>query len=420
MATSQNVLAFVMAGGEGSRLRPLTAKNCKPAVPFNARHRIVDFVLSNLANSGIDSTYLLVQYKAQSLVEHIQQFWSQGGVNIVSPQGSNVFKGTADAVFQNIELIRRHRPDVVAVFGADHIYRMDVQQMIDFHRHSGADATVAALPVQLNECNQFGIVETDGNQRITDFKEKPQTTAPMPGSSTHALASMGNYVFNADVLLAALEKAAETDATDFGKDILPAMVASHKLAVYDFNTNEIPGMAAHEERGYWRDVGTIDAYFHAQLDTLGPKPRFNMNNPMWPIHGGADRGCATGLARSVVGAGSRLEHTLLRSAVRVERGARLERCIVMDRTRIGSGAQLRGAIVDHDNDIPANERIGYDLEKDRLRFPVTDTGVVVVPAGFFPPRPAAQPVRSLLPNLPFLMPQLGHGCDAGVPAGMAA
>jgi glucose-1-phosphate adenylyltransferase len=437
MAADPTVLAFVMAGGEGSRLRPLTTKHCKPAVPFNTRHRIVDFVLSNLVNSGIHANYLLVQYQAPSLVEHVQQAWSgtehapTGSVTVVPPRPAQVFRGTADAVAQNIDLIHRHRPEVVAVFGADHIYRMDVRQMIAFHRDCGADATVAAVPVCLSDCHQFGIVETDDAGRITDFREKPKTATPMRGSTTHALASMGNYIFNADVLLAALEAAQASGATDFGKDILPAMVASHRLAAYDFHTNEVPGVAAHEERGYWRDVGTIDAYFQAHLDTLGTEPRFNMHNPLWPIHGLDARQANVRLQgaqvlRSIVGAGSyvegaSLEHSLLRSSVRVERGARLDRCVVMDRARIGAGAQLRRAIVAHDNDVPPGERIGFDLERDRQRFQVTDSGVVVVPAGFFAPRPVTVSLpKPSLASLPFLMPQRGAGREAGSPLGMAA
>ena len=437
MAAYQNVLAFVMAGGEGSRLRPLTANQCKPAVPFNAGHRIVDFVLSNLVNSGIHTNYLLVQYKAESLVEHVRQVWSRtdhapkGSVTIVPPRPAQVFKGTADAVAQNIDLIRKHRPTVVAVFGADHIYRMDVRQMVDFHVDSGADATVAALPVQLELCHQFGIVETDAHNRITLFREKPASAQPMPGSQTHALASMGNYIFDADVLLAALEAAQASGATDFGKDILPAMVASHRLAAYDFTTNEVPGVAPFEERGYWRDVGTLDAYFEAHLDTLGNEPRFNMHNPQWPIHGAAaarDIGLHGGpMVHSVLGAGSQVEtgaslkHSLLRGSVRVGPGASLERCIVMDRARIGAGAQLRGVIVAHDNDVPQHERIGFDLVRDSQRFPVTDAGVVVVPAGFFPAR-AAAPVLSAKPSMasiPFLKPRRDTERDTGLPYGMA-
>ncbi|APW38154.1 glucose-1-phosphate adenylyltransferase [Rhodoferax koreense] len=435
MAHHTNVLSFVMAGGEGSRLRPLTANNCKPAVPFGSGHRIVDFVLSNLVNSNVLANYLLVQYKSQSLEAHVQRVWQAGGqvpkrcVTVVPPRSGQVFQGTADAVYQNIDLIRRHKPDVVAVFGADHIYRMDVQQMIDFHQRSGADATVAALPVRLDECHQFGIVETDGEQRITDFREKPKTSSPMPGSTSHALASMGNYIFNADVLLAALERAAGTGATDFGKDILPAMVRTHHLAAYDFTTNEIPGVAGFEELGYWRDVGTIDAYFEAHLDTLGAQPRFSMANPHWPIHGADPTAAETAQChamQSVVGTGcsladgASLERSVLRSGVVVERGAQLERCIVMDRARIGSGARLRGVIVDQDNEVPANECIGFDAERDRQRFQVTDSGVVVVPAGFFAPRPVVvQPARNLLPSLPFLRPKRGTAGEGVGGLGMA-
>ena len=422
MAAHQNVLAFVMAGGEGSRLRPLTANQCKPAVPFNAGHRIVDFVLSNLVNSGIHANYLLVQYKAESLIDHVRQAWSRsdhapkGAVTIVPPRPAQVFKGTADAVAQNIDLIRRHRPTVVAVFGADHVYRMDVRQMIDFHVDSGADATVAALPVPLDQCHQFGIVETDAHHRIVDFKEKPASATPMPGSGTHALASMGNYIFDADVLLAALVAAQASGATDFGKDILPAMVATHRLAAYDFTTNEVPGVAACEEPAYWRDVGTLDAYFEAHLDTLGAEPRFRMHNPAWPIHGGAGLVDAAQVDRGAV-----MQHSLLRSAVRVEPGVRLERCIVMDRARIGAGAQLRGVIVAQDNDVPPYERIGFDPVRDSQRFPITDAGVVVVPAGFFPARAVAPVAKPSLASLPFLKPRrdTDRDRDAGVPFGMA-
>ena len=238
MPANRNVLAFVMAGGEGSRLHPLTANRCKPAVPFNGKHRIVDFVLSNLVNSEIYSTYLLVQYKSQSLIEHVRQSWTmarfipQHFITVVPPQmrhGPAWFQGTADAVYQNIHLIESMQPDIVAVFGADHIYRMDVRQMIDFHIRSNAHASVATIPVALDECDQFGIVHIDDDHRIVDFKEKPQTTQPMPGSRTHALASMGNYIFDTDVLLAQLRKMHENGETDFGKHILPSMVKSHRL-----------------------------------------------------------------------------------------------------------------------------------------------------------------------------------------------
>lgn len=408
MSSSKNVLAFVMAGGEGSRLHPLTAERCKPAVPFNGKHRIVDFVLSNLINSEIFSVYLLVQYKSQSLIEHIRQSWTMTRfipnhfVTVVPPQmrnGPQWFQGTADSVYQNIHLIENFRPDFVAVFGADHIYRMDVRQMIDFHVANDAQVTVATLPVPLSQCSQFGIVETDGNHRISNFVEKPPITQPMPGSRTHALASMGNYIFSADVLLQALRRAHETGHSDFGKHILPTMINSHKLFAYDFDTNVIPGTEPYEEQGYWRDVGTIDAYFDAHFDTLGATPKFRMTNRQWPIYASPDQAESAQIEngiinRSIVGSGSivdgaRLDHAMLRRSVLVERDARIEHCIVMERSRVGRGAHIHRAIIDQDNDIPPGERIGLDLEADRRRFPVTESGIVVVPAGYFPPRGAA-------------------------------
>jgi len=402
MPAHKNVLAFVMAGGEGSRLHPLTANRCKPAVPFNGKHRIVDFVLSNLVNSEIYSTYLLVQYKSQSLIEHVRQSWTmtpflpQQFITCVPPQmrnGPEWFQGTADAVYQNIHLIETMKPDIVAVFGADHIYRMDVRQMIDFHMRSNAAASVATLPVPLHQANQFGIVEIDDSHRITAFNEKPSRCNPMPGSKSHALASMGNYIFNADVLLAELRKMKENGTSDFGKHILPSMVKSHKLVAYDFDTNIIPGTEPYEEHGYWRDVGTIDAYFEAHFDTLGAAPKFRMTNAQWPIYASPDQAESAQIEngvinRSVVGSGSiidgaMLDHAMLRRSVHVDRGAHLEHCIVMERTRIGRTAQVRRAIIDQDNDVPAGECIGMDIERDRKRFHVTDTGIVVVPAGYF-------------------------------------
>jgi len=413
MPAHRNVLAFVMAGGEGSRLHPLTANRCKPAVPFNGKHRIVDFVLSNLVNSEIYSVYLLVQYKSQSLIEHVRQSWTmarfipQHFITVVPPQmqhGPAWFQGTADAVYQNIHLIESFQPDIVAVFGADHIYRMDVRQMIAFHVASKAHASVATLPVELRECNQFGIVEVDEDHRIVDFKEKPRSAQPMPGSRSHVLASMGNYIFDADVLLRQLRRMHESGETDFGKHILPSMVKSHKLVAYDFATNTIPGTEAYEEHAYWRDVGTIDAYFHAHFDTLGAQPRFRMTNRRWPIYASPDQAESAQIEdgvihRSIVGSGSivdhaTLDHAMLRRSVLVEPGASLAHCIVMERSRIGRAVQVRNAIVDQDNDIPPGERIGLDLEQDRRRFPVTDNGIVVVPAGFFPPRRTASPYHA--------------------------
>lgn len=392
-----------MAGGAGTRLHPLTADRCKPSVPFNGKHRIVDFVLSNLVNSGIYSVYLLVQYKSQALIEHVRQSWTMARfipehfVTVVPPQmrnGPEWFHGTADAVRQNIHLIETNRPDFVAVFGADHIYRMDVRQMLQFHVESQADVSVATLPVPLARCSAFGIVEADDRLRITGFQEKPATATPMRGRPGHALASMGNYIFRADVLVKALRDAAQAGESDFGKHILPRMVHSHRLVAYDFTTNVIPGVAPCEEPAYWRDVGTIESYFDAHFDTLGARPKFRLGNHEWPIYASADPSEAAQIEagqinRSVIGSGSvidqaSLDHAMLRRAVRVESDARLEHCIVMDRTVIGRGARVRRAIIDQDNHIPAGERIGFDLPRDRDRFHVSESGIVIVPRGHFP------------------------------------
>ena len=403
MKPPRRVLAFVMAGGEGTRLHALTEHRCKPAVPFNGKHRIVDFVLSNLINSEIYSVYLLVQYKSQALIEHVRESWTMARfipehfVTVVPPQmrhGPAWFQGTADAVFQNLHLIDTQRPDLVAVFGADHIYRMDVRQMIEAHCRQGADVTVAALPVPVAQSASFGIVESDADMRVTDFVEKPASTPSMPGRPGFAMASMGNYIFSRDVLVAELRRAHAQEESDFGKHLLPRMARSHKLYAYDFSTNSVPGVAQFEEPGYWRDVGTIESYFEAHMDTLGVQPKFRMTNPSWPIYASADQAESAQIEsgrirRSVVGSGcvvddATLDHAMLRRSVTVESGASIDHAIVMERSVVGRGARLRRVIVDQDNAIPAGESIGFDLAKDRERFHVSESGIVVVPRGFFP------------------------------------
>ena len=397
----EKVMAFVMAGGEGARLRPLTTDRCKPAVPFGSRYRIVDFVLSNLANSDIRSIYLLVQYKPQSLIEHIRKAWtvsalfSEQFVTVVPPQMTKehaLFGGTADAVYQSLNLMDMHRPDLVAVFGADHIYRMDVRQMVRFHCENMADVSVAALPVPLDQASNFGIIETDAAGRISGFQEKPKQAKPMPNDPQRAYASTGNYLFNADLLRVALEEAHLRGETDFGHHVLPRLSKTNRVFAYNFATNVVPGTKPYEEKGYWRDVGTLDSYFEAHLDVLGMEPCFDAFNPQWPIYsshyqGPTARVIGGELDNVLLGAaaivrGAKIRNSLLRREVVVEPGAQIEDCVIMDYVRIGAGARLRRAIIDRHNGIAAGAQIGYDLDHDRAAgHHVTEGGLVVVPLG---------------------------------------
>ncbi len=288
-AAPKKFMAMVLAGGEGSRLRPLTLIHSKPALPFGGGFRIVDFVLSNLVNSGIDSIYLLAQYKPESLIKHIDANWDLASngkerfVQVVLPQQGGNFRGTADAVYQNLALIERHAPDVVAVFAADQVYRMDVRQMLQFHNECGADVTVAATQVPVEQASSFGVIATEQNGKILDFQEKPEAPIAIRSGPGHVYASMGNYLFNTGVLVEVLEQALRQSETDFGAHILPRLIYSHHVRAYDFSNNTVPGIQPHEERAYWRDVGTLDAYESAQHDVIGSMPRFNLHNPQWPM-----------------------------------------------------------------------------------------------------------------------------------------
>jgi len=288
------ILAFVLAGGEGTRLHPLTAEHAKPAVPFAGGYRIVDFVLSNLVNSGITSIYLLAQYKPRSLIEHIDAVWApalQGAdrfVKVALPDAavaSGRFAGTADAVGKNLCLCAQHAPDLVAIFAADHVYRMNVGQMVESHIEREADISVAAVPVPVESASRFGIIAAAADGRVQAFHEKPARPASMPGRPSHAYASMGNYLFDPGVLAALLERSAAPGGHDFGRDILPRAASTCRVYAYDFAQNRVPGIRPHEEPGYWRDVGTMETYRAAQRDTLGHRPKFCLINPRWPIRG---------------------------------------------------------------------------------------------------------------------------------------
>lgn len=392
------VMAFVLAGGKGERLFPLTIARSKPAVPFGGRYRIVDFVLSNLINSHIYSIYLLVQYKSQSLIEHIRENWLSSSVirnhfiTIVPPQmrmGPEWFQGTADAIFQNINLIRHHNPELVVVFGADHIYRMDIRQMIDFHLSKDAFVTVAARPVPLEQVSSFGVISTDSENRIIGFQEKPKKPIPMSSDPTRGYASMGNYIFTKNVLLDALVKAQRKKQHDFGAHVIPDLVETERVFAYDFATNIIPGTKSYEEKGYWRDIGTIPAFFEAHKDLLGDSPLFELDNKLWPIHPSAYEGPSAkilkgNITNSLISEGvvihkAKIRNSVIRCGVVIEDGVDIEDSIIMDHVVLKRGCKIRKVIIDKLNVVEEGEQIGFDPNLDRFRCHIDPSGIAVIP-----------------------------------------
>ncbi|KWT84011.1 glucose-1-phosphate adenylyltransferase [Candidatus Magnetominusculus xianensis] len=394
----RKVLALVLAGGEGRRLFPLTAMRSKPSVPFGGRYRIVDFVLSNIINSGIYSIYLLVQYKSQSLISHIQENWSQTSVSreqfitIVPPQmrkGLEWFQGTADAVLQNVNLIQQHSPTHVVIFGSDHIYRMDIAQMLDFHEQRNAKVTVAAIPVPIEQASAFGVIKTAADSRIERFEEKPKNPSSMPEDPTKAFISMGNYIFNTDVLLAALADAQRKNEHDFGGYVLPTLVSSGGLFAYDFSQNTIPSTKPYEEVGYWRDVGTIKAYWDSNMDMLDEEPIFDIYNNNWPIHptisfvppakiiSGDIQNCS--ISNGVRIKGASIKHSIIRSSVVIEEDVEITDSIILERVHIKKGAKLNKVIIDKNNVINEGETLGLDPNKDRFRLHIDECGIGILP-----------------------------------------
>jgi len=399
------VLGLIMAGGKGERLYPLTRDRAKPAVPFGGKYRIVDFVLSNFVNSGIRSLYVLTQFKSQSLIEHIRDTWRLGSVlrdQFVSTvpaqmqQGESWYRGTADAVRQNLNLVHQSDPDIVAVFGADHIYRMDIGQMVDFHVENKADITIAALPVPRAEARGFGIIKVDESWRVQGFQEKPPRPSPMPGNPGYALASMGNYLFSTAVLDRILEGSArKRDRMDFGKDILPQVFKKLRVFVYDFNRNTIPGMKKGEQNSYWRDVGTIESYFQANMELKSVTPPLNLYNHHWPImtsdpnappvkfvfNDEDRRGFAVDsiISSGSIVSGGRVFDSVLGRNVFIHSWSEVRDSIIMDGVDIGRRCRIRKAIIDKNVHLPAGTVIGYDQEEDRKRYVVSDTGIVIIP-----------------------------------------
>ena len=396
------ILGMIMAGGKGERLYPLTKDRSKPSVPFGGKYRIVDFVLSNFVNSGIFSSYVLVQYLSQSLIEYLRTTWRSEGImadhflTCVPPQmrlGEIWYRGTADSVRQNINLVKDFAPDLVAIFGADHIYRMDVRQMIDFHLKNKADVTVAANTVPIEAASAFGVLGVDGQSRIVQFDEKPAHPKPIPGHPKQAYASMGNYIFNADVLLQVLQKRfCDVPALDFGKHILPKILHDHRTFAYNFQSQTLPGAKSYEEQGYWRDVGTIESFWQTNMDLLGPKPKLDLNNPAWPISTTINRVPATKflggtVTNSMVGDGciihpkAKIKHSVISDSVLIGEGAEIEDCVIMDNCEIKAGAKLKKVIMDRFNTVAARQTIGHNLEADAQKYYIDPSGIVVIPRG---------------------------------------
>lgn len=402
-----DTLVMILAGGEGKRLHPLTQDRAKPAVPFGGRYRIIDFVLNNFINSGFFKIKVLTQYKSDSLNKHIAKGWQLSPflnqyVDLVPAQmrtGGSWYTGTADAVYQNIFHIHDENPDYVCVFGGDHIYKMDVYQMLKYHKTKEADLTISAIPIPIEEAHEFGIIEVDENWRLTGFIEKPQTKPKaMPNNPNMCLASMGNYIFNKDILLNALEEDAKIKNSnhDFGKNVIPMLLKQGKrVFIYNFCENTFPGMTE-QEKGYWRDVGCIDAYWQANMDLLDYKPELNLYSKEWPLRTfnynyppakfvweENDRiGMATNsmVSEGCIVSGGTISRCVLSPEVRINSYSSVSDSILMENVNVGRYSIIRKAIIDKNVDIPPNTRIGVNKEADLARgFYVSEGGVTVVP-----------------------------------------
>jgi glucose-1-phosphate adenylyltransferase len=401
------VLAIVLAGGEGKRLAPLTLDRAKPAVPFGGNYRLIDFALSNLVNAGYRRIVVLTQYKSHSLDRHISQTWRLSTLlgNYVATvpaqmrRGPHWFAGSADAIFQNLNLLRDERPDHVIVFGADHIYRMDPSQMVAQHIASGAAVTVAAIRVPLEQANQFGVIETHANGReISAFREKPSDAQGLPDAPHQVYASMGNYVFDAERLIEIVTDDAhdEDSVHDVGGSIIPRLVAAGGAEVYDFAANSVPG-ATERDSGYWRDVGTIDAFHDAHMDLISVSPIFNLYNMDWPILTMPEplppakfvfaedermgHALDSMVSPGVIVSGATIDRSVISSRVHLHGRALVTDSVVFSGVNIGGGAIVRRAIIDKDVVIDPGAQIGVDPDQDRQRFTVSEGGVVVVPKG---------------------------------------
>lgn len=401
MRGGPSVLGIVLAGGEGKRLLPLTADRAKPAVTFGGTYRLVDFVLSNLVNADILRICVLTQYKSHSLDRHVTTTWRMSSLlgNYVTPVpaqqrlGPRWYLGSADAILQSLNLVHDEQPDYIAVFGADHVYRMDPRQMLQQHIESGAGVTVAGIRVPRADASSFGIITPAGDgTRVDRFLEKPADPPGIPGSPHQVFASMGNYVFTTKTLIDALQQDSEmpNSVHDMGGSILPMLTERGVAQLYDFDGNHVPGETPHEH-GYWRDVGTLDAYYEAHLDLLSDKPAFNLDNRRWPIytHPGQlppAKFCAGGIAgQSIVSPGcvirGQVTRSVLSPGVTVEEGAVVQGSVLHDNVRIGRGAVVRGAVLDKNVDVPPGATIGVNPERDAELYTVSKGGVIALGKG---------------------------------------
>ena len=405
---SKKIFGIVLAGGEGKRLMPLTADRAKPAVPFGGNYRLIDFALSNLINSGLRQIVVLTQYKSHSLDRHVSQTWRLSGLtnsyvaSVPAQQrlGKRWFAGSADAIFQSLNLLRDEKPDIVVVVGADHVYRMDFSQMIAAHIASGAGVTVAAIRQPISIANQLGVIETmaDNPTRIKAFLEKPENPIGLDDSPDEVLASMGNYIFDADVLMNAVIRDGEDPSSnhDMGGDIVPWFVSRNDAAVYDLKRNEVPG-STDRDRYYWRDVGTIESFFDAHQDLISALPIFNLYNREWPIFSQQLNSPPAKFVRDASGdlgttvdsivslgsllSGAHIERSVLGPWATIESSSVID-SIVFDRVRIGKGATIRRAILDKEVVVDAGATVGVNHDSDRARgFTVTETGITIVGKG---------------------------------------
>ncbi|HEY2321181.1 MAG TPA: glucose-1-phosphate adenylyltransferase [Solirubrobacteraceae bacterium] len=408
-ADQNKVFAIVLAGGEGKRLSPLTLDRAKPAVPFGGNYRLIDFALSNLVNAGYRRIVVLTQYKSHSLDRHISTTWRLSPLlgNYVAPvpaqmrRGPYWFQGSADAIYQNLNLLRDERPDAVIVFGADHIYRMDPEQMVRQHVESGASVTVAAIRVPIDQADQFGVIETAADGRtITAFREKPKDPVGLPDAPDQVYASMGNYVFSTNTLVDVVTLDADTrdSSHDMGGNIIPMLVESGKAHVYDFAANEVPG-ATERDRGYWRDVGTLDAFYDAHMDLISVHPVFNLYNMEWPIltlpeplppakfvfaddDGRRGQALDSMVCSGVIISGAQVDKSVLSPNVHLHSYATIEESVLFSGVEVGRNASVRRAILDKDVVVEPGAEVGVDLDADReAGFTVSAAGVVVIPKG---------------------------------------